>query len=407
MRMTRHCRAVALALTLLVIGAGCSSSDSGDGSESPEPSPAESPTARSERLTRVSEGPYELVMIAGDAPVNGIFDPSVEYAPDGTGWMVYSAVFGDLVPFGPYVETHLARSDDQGASWQYVTTINTAFDDQFERPDGTAMEGNWNYEVSSLVYDASDLGREWKLFSHRTFGCPSCPALTQPQFSWVVYRHASAAEGPADGWSTEEALFGSAQIPLAPFEGLPRVNLNQLHADLARNAVYSEPGAISAEGTLYLSLTALTNSPQALILLASDDGADTWRYVGTLADTADAEGLGFETFDGSSLVEVEGRLYLFASPKRGGEYTGTYVIEITDIARAELARDETGRLLPEVYFNPDQAIWERGGHNAGEADYDEENTGGGVIFPQIDVRALPALFQFSNTHVTLGAAPID
>ena len=66
------------------------------------------------------------VSIVGDTPTNGIFDPSVEYAAgSGEGWLTYSAVFGGLNPFGPHVETHLARSTDSGATWSFVSESGT------------------------------------------------------------------------------------------------------------------------------------------------------------------------------------------------------------------------------------------------------------------------------------------
>ena len=61
-------------------------------------------------------GELPEVLVSGDAPLNGIFDPSLAYAPDGTGWLTYSAVFGNVTPWGPHVETHLARSGDGGAT---------------------------------------------------------------------------------------------------------------------------------------------------------------------------------------------------------------------------------------------------------------------------------------------------
>jgi hypothetical protein len=62
------------------------------------------------------------IAIMGDDPTNGIFDPSVEYgAAMSDGWLAYSAVFGSLMPWGPHVETHIARSLNGGSSWTYET----------------------------------------------------------------------------------------------------------------------------------------------------------------------------------------------------------------------------------------------------------------------------------------------
>ena len=404
--MSSRTRPVWPVLVLVAIGASllaaCSDPSTGEiaGAEPPptttneavdaEPPPVEVVVGRSDRLG-----------IAGENAPHGVFDPSVEYGPDGTGWLAYSAVYGDRVPFGPHVETHIARSDDHGATWTHVSIAAPSVDEAITTPDGEVIDGNWNHEVPSLVYDPLDPGREWKLFTHRTYGDPSSPELTLPQFSWITLRYTSAAETPAGGWSDEEALFGSGRIPVAPFEGVPRIDLSDLHEDLAGYAVYSEPGALMAGDTLYLTLTAITSAPEALVLLASDDHGSSWRYVSTIVDRGDAADLGFTSFDGSSLVAVGDRHYLLASPKQGDAYSGTYAIAFADLAAGELRRDADGTLAPELLIEPDPDVWDRGGRNAGQADHHEQNTGGGILFPQLDPAQLPALFGFSNSGLRL------
>ncbi len=69
--------------------------------------------------------PLADVTVAGEKGNGGIYDPSVEYASvGGTGWLAYSAVSGPELPFGPNVQTHLAKSQDGGASWSFVQPIN-------------------------------------------------------------------------------------------------------------------------------------------------------------------------------------------------------------------------------------------------------------------------------------------
>ena len=38
------------------------------------------------------EAPWSEIFIEGEDAPNGIYDPSMEYGPDGVGWMAYSAV---------------------------------------------------------------------------------------------------------------------------------------------------------------------------------------------------------------------------------------------------------------------------------------------------------------------------
>ena len=86
------------------------------------------------------------VMIEGDpfatlnsnpAPFRGYGDPSLEYDTDtDTLWLSYSwlsvlVTSGDgapLIDFG--VETHLARSDDNGQSFQFVRKVNETYQTQ-------------------------------------------------------------------------------------------------------------------------------------------------------------------------------------------------------------------------------------------------------------------------------------
>lgn len=118
-------------------------------------------------LAAVAAGALPLtgLSVSGEAANNGIFDPSVEYAQVGsTGWLAYSAVSGPELPFGPNVETHLARSDDGGASWTFVQEINpSSAPTTVTLANGQTVQGQWNYEVPSLLYDPTDAAAPWKL----------------------------------------------------------------------------------------------------------------------------------------------------------------------------------------------------------------------------------------------------
>ena len=102
---------------------------------------------------------FEKLVVVGDPVSNGIFDGSVEYGPDGTGWLAYSRV---ALP--KYVSTHLARSRDHGRTWTYVATINSSRDDTIT-VDGAVLAGAWRYETPTLVHDPQDdPARRWKLY---------------------------------------------------------------------------------------------------------------------------------------------------------------------------------------------------------------------------------------------------
>ena len=115
---------------------------------------------------------YSKLIPEGDRLQSGIYDPSVAYTSDGgTGWLAYSSITGDFKPVGPYVNTHLARSTDGGAHWQFVQALNTAAGATLVTEDGKSLSGAWRYEVPSLVHDPADpdASARWKLFVHRYF----------------------------------------------------------------------------------------------------------------------------------------------------------------------------------------------------------------------------------------------
>lgn len=345
------------------------------------------------------EGPFRKINIIGDSPKNGLFDPSMEYGPDGIGWLAYSAVFGDASPFGPYVETHVAKSLDSGETWSYAAKINTSIAGEFRFPNGNLVKGIWNHEVSTLLYDAGDPGKEWKLFSHRLLFMDKRKKGQDPNAipsSTIIYRHAPHPTGP---WSKMTHLFHGKALP-AEYTKDVRINLNALHSDLRKYLVFSELGSVVVDGTIYLSVTGLKiDGADKVFLLASDDHAETWRYIGVLLDRSDARALGYHSFDGSGLVKIKDRHYMFAAPMSGGReptaYNGTMVFEFEDISKARLKRDNKGVVMAEYYIGPDPAIWS--GNGGGTADYDEQNTAGGIVFPQMNTGDWPEIFQLFNT----------
>ncbi len=126
---------------------------------------------------------YDRLTVVGetDAP-NGIYDPSVEYLPDGSrGWLFYSSVGGA----GPAVETHLAETTDHGATWTFRQEINSAVPETLLL-DGNSVAGVWNTEVTSVAYDPDDPNREWKLFAQRIFRQIN-PPQNRAELSWIIF----------------------------------------------------------------------------------------------------------------------------------------------------------------------------------------------------------------------------
>lgn len=344
------------------------------------------------------------VTITGDAPSNGIFDPSVEYAPgSGEGWLAYSAVFGGIQPFGPHVETHLARTTDSGATWTFDSVPNPSSSGVLDLGGGERIEGVWNHEVPSLVHDPGDPGAEWKLFSHRIFRKIEDPFTEEqnlPAYSWISYRSAPSPVGP---WSADVALMSSGPLPPAPYDDVA-IAVNDLDESLSEMLVYSEPGAFVRDGTIYLSLTGLTaNGPDRIILLASHDHGSSWQYVATPLANDDASVLGFSSFDGSAIVSQAGRVFLLVTPESPGVlHDGTLAFEFESLAAGLLERDGGVPVVHlEIAAQPGLPVERRGG----QADYHELNAAGGILHPALHVEQLPEMFQFVSTHLALVPPP--
>lgn len=340
---------------------------------------------------------FERIHVVGEKHASGIFDPSIEYGPDGVGWMSYSRV---RLP--EYVDTHLATSTDGGKTWRYVATINESVRD----PAALAgKEAYWRYETSTLVYDPGDRAeRRWKLFVERYPTVrPHKPKHNLHGNGWIEYKYAAEPDGR---WSEAIRLFGRKT------DGC-RVDLNALHPDLKGMKFYNELGSLVADGVIYISMDASPTGTglgdwkaRKVILIASADHGSAWQYVGTLTDYRDAQALGYLVLTGSSLARVGKRRFLFATPAGGGlfkkmnRHNGTLVIEFADVAAAKLQRDGNGQLIVAKRIEPPLT-------SGGQADYDEQNTYGGIVFPQIDAGERPEFFQIFSTHQGIARDPAE
>jgi hypothetical protein len=179
------------------------------------------------------------------------------------------------------------------------------------------------------------------------------------------------------------------------------VNVNALHPSLKDTLVYTEPGAFCGDGTLYLSLTALVRTgPEKIVLLASGDQGKSWRFVSTLVTNDDAKRLGYRSFDGSAIAGQAGRAFFMVSPDNGStEHVGTMIIEFADLAAGQLKRDASGALVIYKHLREQPGFPSRGG--AGQSCFNENNTYGGVIMPQMIMKDAPQVFQMFSTRQSL------
>jgi Tol biopolymer transport system component len=328
--------------------------------------------------------------IQGDAPGLGIFDPSLEYDEAGVGWMSYSAVTSPTSP--DRVSTHLARSDDKGATWKFVAEINTAVNDTITI-NGAPITGVWQQEVSTLVYDPSDPDpqRRWKLYWHEYFATANDRKFVT--HGWIAVRYAPQPQGP---WSPRLRLFGGPQIDTTNYPVV--MNLSALHSTLNTGLAYSEPGSIVAHGDLYMSLLCAQVLPATNknVLIRSRDHGHTWEFVATLADAADATALDETSFSASDLFRQGDKFYLMLTPLRSrGEpepsYSGCHFFEFADLASGRLKRDAQGRLLSALYIEGDANRFR------GACGYDQQNTGGGILLSELHLEATDR-FQIFKTN---------
>ncbi|MCP4007664.1 MAG: hypothetical protein GY725_26075 [bacterium] len=79
-------------------------------------------------LPAVAQTYEQLADPAGEpASAIGIYDPSLEYLPDGSmGWLFYSAVHPNGSPSGTGVSSRVAVTTSHGADWSFVAAISSS-----------------------------------------------------------------------------------------------------------------------------------------------------------------------------------------------------------------------------------------------------------------------------------------
>jgi hypothetical protein len=329
----------------------------------------------------------EKINITGETFNNvGVADPSIEYN-NGTGYMAYSSVTV------PNVNTHLAKSTDSGKTWEFVKKLNVAENDTIT-VDRKGIHGTWQNEVPTLLYDPDDPGKEWKLFWHKYFSKePHKKEDRLHSQGYIAYRYASDPEGE---WSDEEIVFGMGNYAN---EG---TNLSALHPEMAEYKLFTEPGSLYKDGGIYLSLDAGLKTTdfggvdkRKIILVRSKDHGRTWEYAGILAEGKDVLQHGYLMATASSLAEEQNRQFLLFAPAASllsfnKLHDGFYVVEFDDIAQGKL-KEKDGKL---VIHKRIAKILDAGG----QADYDEENTCGGIIVLQENHQSVQDYFSLYSTR---------
>lgn len=297
------------------------------------------------------------------SPFRGFADASLRRDPaSGRLWMAYSWPTVHELPGGglaPSVETHLASSDDGGASWSFERVL---FPSEPGVDEGGSLEpGHVGHEVPNLLpLVAADGTVDWvgvrlDYFLPDAGGFRRRPTTS---FRIVVSRAASPAllaEGPA---------VTLASAVTAPGWGAA-LDLSELAPELGKCALWNEPALAGDRERIYLALRCLAfeadlRTPAVaesdLVVFsaapAGEPAAWSWSYEGRLAGGAEAVELGGRGLTQLELAEGrDGGLLAIVTPDdwsaelREFLHFGCRAVEVESLSPPRLARGAAGELV--------------------------------------------------------------
>ncbi|MBX7159422.1 MAG: glycoside hydrolase [Acidimicrobiia bacterium] len=310
----------------------------------------------------VVEGDPPATLPSGaPAPLRGLSDATIRRDPvTGVVWMAYSwpSVHVDGGRRSTRVETHLARSDDDGRTWHSAGPLWTAAP---ATDPVTGSTGTIDHEVPNLlpVTDSTAGTTRWVAARLDLFVPDGGTLRRRPPSSFRIA--VLAAPDPMALAAAEPAVLGSAATDAG--WGVD-VDLTDLDDALARCTLWNEPALHHEGGTLFLAVRCLPlgrdGTPDvaagSLEVFATEPdgepGTWRWRYAGRLAGAEEAAELGG---DGLTQLELatsrDGTLLAIVTPDRWHRaeqefvHLGLRVVEVTSLARPALARDADGRLV--------------------------------------------------------------
>jgi len=291
---------------------------------------------------KADANPTAAVMTITGIPARGMSDPSV--VSDGNkAYMAYTSITKDTGV--DYFSTVIAQSNLPCKAFQGVQALFQGKPgEDIVAPDGQSVlaTAQVRYETPSIIYDPTDKGREWKVFSYRYYWAKNI-AFAQ-RYGVIAMKTAASPRGP---WSAETWLFSpGGEYPPAPYNAMVGLALNTLHPDLANMTAYSRPSALVIGDTIVMTLSAFRNSmlPEKVIMIASGDHGRSWNYIGTPLTLQDAAKMGvYKTISGASLLSDGKKIYLAAVLGNEGIMAlGTQIIPFADPVKGLLQRDENG-----------------------------------------------------------------
>ncbi|MCB0986368.1 MAG: exo-alpha-sialidase [Microthrixaceae bacterium] len=294
------------------------------------------------------------------SPLRGLSDATVRRDPrTGILWMAYSWPSIHVEPGGPRgtrVETHLARSDDDGATWTFVSALWPA---TASVDPATGATGFTDHEVPNLLPLADEDGGPVRWVGARLdLFAPAGGTLGKRPGSSFRIALMTAADPESLGDATPVILGSSGTDPGWDVA----TDLTALHPSLDRCTLWNEPALHFDGGTLFLALRCLpvggsgpdVGDSSIEVFATRPEGAPsawTWDYSGRLAGHAEAEELGGDGLTQLELAEArDGTLLAIVTPDRWDVdlrefvHTGLQVLEVESLSQPRLARDESGDL---------------------------------------------------------------
>jgi hypothetical protein len=309
----------------------------------------------------VVEGDPPAVLPSGaPSPLRGNSDPTVRREPGGGPlWMAYSwpsVQVGSDGTRSTRVETHLARSGDDGRHWRAAGPLWSAA----QALDPVSGRGGWtDHEVPNLLPVRDDAGATKWVGARLDLFVPDGGGLgSRPLSSFRIL--VVAADTPQSLASGPSVVLGSAATDER--WGVDH-DLSMLDESLARCAVWNEPALHTADGTLYLALRCLvldaSGTPDAVastieVFATEPHGEPSswqWRYQGRLAGHDEAVELGGEGLTQIDFALAEDGVLLailtpdaWSADHREFVHHGLRVVEVASLDDPRLARLDDGAL---------------------------------------------------------------
>jgi hypothetical protein len=307
------------------------------------------------------------IAIAGDpfatlgglpSPFRGYGDPSLERDPvTGTLWLTYSWLDVLVTALGPPpqidfgVRTHVARSDNGGATFSFVGALNAT--SPFAHPDTGGM-GFAMHEVSTLAYEGAAAWQMIWLTYFDPFGEPAGPEDRRDfYYNRAVATSPGGLAGIAQPW-----IRGSATSP--SFGAIHNLSLLPQLSDCA---AFTEPALFRVGGATYLATNCVVfvggvrhDELERLVLLRQE--MNGYSYIGALLTYDDALDLGATRLEQADLaLSQSGAVLLTVTPVQNTapEHLGCVVYEVTDITSAQVQRDGAGDAVQLARITADSA----------------------------------------------------